>query len=76
MSTCLTDQNGLPIDEDIPCFVIVQELPVRTGPMVISIKEWNAITINEMRNAQEYDEDCSRLRSNLSGPSLLTIASG
>jgi hypothetical protein len=68
MSRYLTDQNGVPIDEDTPCFVIAQELPVKTGPMVKIIKEWNAITINEMRNAQEDDEDCSRLRSNLSGP--------
>jgi RNase H-like domain found in reverse transcriptase/Integrase zinc binding domain/Integrase core domain len=72
MPRCETDRESPePRDgteyDDSPC-VLVQELPPRTGPLLESIKDWNAITIDEMRAAQEADVDCVRMRGQMASP--------
>jgi hypothetical protein len=40
--------------DDIPCCVVLTELPARPGPL-LETTEWSAITVYEMRQAQETD---------------------
>jgi RNase H-like domain found in reverse transcriptase/Integrase zinc binding domain len=58
MSRCqtLAPDVSQSIDDEIPCLV-VRELPRRPGP-TLRINEWNAITVDEMRNAQIQDPYC------------------
>jgi hypothetical protein len=58
MSRCqtLAPDVSQSIDDEIPCLV-VRELPPRPGP-TLRINERNAITVDEMRNAQIQDPYC------------------
>jgi Integrase zinc binding domain/Integrase core domain len=51
------------VDYDIPCLV-VQDLPPRSGP-ILKCEEWNAITVGEMKTAQEGDSYCSSIMHSL-----------
>jgi RNase H-like domain found in reverse transcriptase len=72
MPRCGTDResperrDGTEYDES-PC-VLVQELPPRTGPLLESVKDWNAITTDEMRAAEEAEVDCVRMRGQMASP--------
>jgi RNase H-like domain found in reverse transcriptase/Integrase zinc binding domain/Integrase core domain len=66
LSRCETD--GSTVDQphahgydDVPC-LLVREMPPRPGPL-LEVDEWSAITVQEMREAQEKDEDCDRYRT-------------
>jgi Integrase zinc binding domain/Integrase core domain/RNase H-like domain found in reverse transcriptase len=48
--------------DDIPCCVVLKELPPRPGPL-LEIDEWSAITVIEMREAQETDDYCQSYRN-------------
>jgi RNase H-like domain found in reverse transcriptase len=58
MSRCqtLAPDVSQSIYDEIPCLV-VREIPPRPGP-TLRINEWNAITVDEMRNSQIQDPYC------------------
>ena len=51
--------------EEIPTLLIEKHLPARTGPLLETVEEWNAITVEEMDEAQQADPECQKLREAL-----------
>lgn len=57
--------------DDIPCLVADHHIPPRPGPL-LEEKEWDPITLEEFRKAQEGDETCERMRA-MQGRSIVVV---